>query len=206
MLTAKQLEIFGIFLGNVYKKYTYQEIKDHEKSNNLIQLAIKKFKHENLINEKEIGTSKLYSLNLENPKIYSYLELAANMNLSKEVKDSLNILKKELDKLTCFYSLVVFGSFASNQNKKGSDLDVAIFINKKKLVQKIKIAVNLANNKSLLNMDVHSFTKKEFLELLKADYANLAKEIVYNNLPVCNSYIYYKILARGVDNGFKIVS
>jgi len=206
MLTSKQFCIFGRFLRNIYGEYTYQEIKGNEKSNNLIQLAIKKFKHENLIREKEIGTSKLYSLNLETHKSYLYLELTANMKLHKEAKISLDILRKEIDRFTVFYSLVVFGSFAKSQNKKDSDLDIAVFINRKELVQKMKIAANSANNKSLLNMDVHVFTEEEFLQLLKADYANLAKEIAYNNLPVHNALIFYKILARGVNNGFKIVS
>ena len=83
---------------------------------------------------------------------------------------------------------------------------IAIFINNNRLIQKIKVAINLANNKSLLTLDIHIFTKKDFLKLLKADYSNLAKEIVYNNRPIHNSVIFYKILERGVNNGFKIIS
>ena len=36
MLTKKQLSIFGVFIGNIFKEYSYKELKklSNEKSNN----------------------------------------------------------------------------------------------------------------------------------------------------------------------------
>jgi len=206
MLTKKQLKIFHIFTRNIFQEYSFKEIKiwSKDKSNSVLQNAIKKFLDENLISEKKIGTSKLYKINHDNDKVYDYLDISINETIPKIVKRSLYIVKNELDKYLFFYSLVIFGSYVNKSNKEKSDLDIAIFIPKKE--KNIKIAMNSAQNKSLLDLDFHPITDKDFLEMLKVDYANLGKEIAKKNLPVCNSRIFYKLVLRGIKNGFKVIS
>lgn len=207
MLTKKQLKIFGIFAENTFKEYSFKELKksSKEKSNSVMQDAIKKFLNENLILEKKIGTSKLYSINHKNKTVYNYLSLFINGELPKEVLSSLIILKKEIEKYTFFYSLIMFGSYADSKFTKKSDLDVAIIIPDKKTRKNIEIAINSAGNKSLINLDAHIITTDEFLEMLKANYENLGKEIARKNIPVHNINIFYKIINKGIENGFKII-
>ena len=206
MLTKKQLKIFNIFARNTFREYSFKEIKvlSKKKSNSLLQNAIKKFLDENLVSEKKIGTSKLYKINHDNDKVFDYLDISINDNLPKLVKRSLYIIKNELDKYLFFYSLVIFGSYVNKSNKEKSDLDIAIFTSKTE--KNIKIAMNSAQNKSLLDLDFHHITAKDFLEMLKVDYENLGKEIARKNLPVCNNRIFYKLVLRGIKNGFKVVS
>lgn len=205
MLTKKQLSILGTFIGNVFKEYSYKELKklSNEKSNNAFQLAIKEFKNENLIKEKKVGTSRLYTLNTENELVYNYLSLIVQSKLIKQAYDEIKLLEKELEKYILFYCLVVFGSYVNNIYKKDSDLDIAIIVQDKSKEKDIKIALNSINNKTLIKIDAHIITIGEFLEMLKVDYENLGKQIAIKNLPIHNINIFYKIIKKGIENGFK---
>ena len=98
MLTKKQLSIFGTFIGNIFKEYSYKEIKklSNEKSNNAFQLAIKEFKKENLIKEKKVGTSRLYTLNIENEFVYHYLSIVSQSKLPKQAYEEVKLLKRDI--------------------------------------------------------------------------------------------------------------
>lgn len=205
MLTKKQSSIFRVFIKNIFRDYSYKELKklSNEKSNNAFQLAIKEFKKENLIRERKIGTSRLYTLNTENEFVYNYLSLTVQSELPKSIIEELELLKKELEKYILFYSLVIFGSYAAGEQKKNSDLDIAIIVQDKSKQKDIKIALNSIANKSLIKIDAHIITTEEFLEMLKTEYENLGKQIARKNLPVHNMNIFYKIIKKGVENGFK---
>lgn len=204
MLTEKQLKILEIFSDNVFKEYTFKDLKQKskEKSNSFLENAVKKFHEENLISEKKIGTSKLLTLNLENEKVFSYLSIIFEKKLDKSTQDTIKRIKSEIDKYTHLYSLVIFGSYADKTQTKKSDLDVAIIIQDKKQEKNIKIAINTAKNRSLLEIDAHIITEDEFMQMLLADYENLGKQIARKNLPVHNINIFYKIIRKGMKHGF----
>ncbi|MDA3780568.1 MAG: nucleotidyltransferase domain-containing protein, partial [Bacteroidales bacterium] len=134
MLTQKQLEIFAGFKQNIFKNYTIKELKDKLKikSNNAFSIAINKFKEENLIFEEKIGRNSIYSLNLDNLLVYTYLDLINLNDLDKSIIKSIKLLVNSLNSNNInFYSLVIFGSYAKNTQTKSSDLDIAIIVNKK---------------------------------------------------------------------------
>ncbi len=208
MITRKQLKILSVFLKNEFREYTYKEIKElsKEKSNSIIQNAIKSFLKENLIIERKLGTSKLYLINHNNLKIYNYFEIYINENLHKEVKYTLNLLGESLNKnaKSFFYSIVIFGSYATGEQTKKSDLDIAVFIEddeKKKIIENILYSLN---TKSILKVDGHAITQREFLEMLKIDQENLGKQIARKHLIIHNSQIFYSLLKEGIKNGFKL--
>ena len=149
MLTKKQLDIFGAFLGNVFREYTYKELKElsMEKSNNAMQIAIKKLKDEKMVTERKVGTSCLYKLNPENDLVFEYVLLLNESRLPKLARICIGILKEEIKKYTAFYSIVVFGSYAVGKQKKNSDLDIAIFVEDESRKNIIKTAVNSAEDK-----------------------------------------------------------
>ena len=205
MLTKPQIRIFGQFLKNVFAEYTYKALKEMSKENSsdTFHSAIQKFKDEGLVNEKIIGKSKLYSIILSNEISYSYLAIASFGRLNKQVKSILQKLTEEMNKYTLFYSLVIFGSYSDGTRDKESDLDIAIIIESKKKEHEVKTAISSINKISIINLDCHVITKGEFLEMLKADYENLGKQIARKNLPVHNNYIFYAIIREGVKNGFR---
>ena len=206
MLTKKQLRILNTFQRNEFKEITWKQVKElsKEKSSSVIQDAIKAFLTEDLITERKIGTSKLYAVNHKNNKVYTYFETYNRENLPKQVLKSIKELEDSLDKHTFFYSIVIFGSYVSGEQKKDSDLDIAVFIeqeDKRKMVEAVFKSMEL---KSLIKVDGHVITKDEFLEMLKADYENLGKEIARKHLIIHNPSIFYSLIKEGIKHGFKL--
>lgn len=206
MLTKKQLKIFNIFQRNDFKELSWKEVKNlsKEKSSSMIQGAIKSFLKEGLITEKKVGTSKLYAVNHKNNKIYLYFEIYNRENLSKRVLETIKELENSLDKHTYFYSIVIFGSYAEEKQKKASDLDIAIFIEQEEKRKVVGAVFKSMELKSLLKIDGHVITKNEFLDMLKTDYENLGKEIARKHLIIHNPIIFYSLLKEGIKYGFKL--
>jgi len=206
MLTKKQLKILNIFQENKFRWLSFKEVKllSKEKSSSVIQDAIKSFLDEELITEKIVGNSKLYAINHNNNKVYTYFEIFNRENLPKQAIKSIKELEDSLDKHTLFYSIVVFGSYAINEQKKNSDLDIAVFIEneeKRKIVGAVFKSMEI---KSLLKIHGEVLTKKEFLEMLKVDYENVGKEIARKHLIIHNPIIFYSAIKEAAKNGFKL--
>ena len=206
MLTKKQLKILHIFQRNEFKELPWKQVKElsKEKSSSVIQSAIKAFLAEELITEKKIGTSKLYSVNHKNNKLYSYFETYNKENPSKLVLKSVKELEETLDKHTPFYSIVIFGSYAAGEQKKDSDLDIAVFIEQEDKRKMIEAVFKSMETKSILNIHGAVITKDEFLEMLKVDYENLGKEIARKHLIIHNPVIFYSLIKEGMKHGFKL--
>jgi len=206
MLTPKQIRIFEAFLRMPYKELTYKEIKDYskEKSNSIIQKAILTFFAEELVKKRKVGNVILYSVNLDNSAVFSYFGILIQAKMSSLVKNSLKIITEELSNIQ-FLSIVIFGSYAEEKQKQKSDLDIAVFVNSAHDKKNCKLAMKSAELKSLLQIDAHVFTEEEMFQMLKDKHENLGKQIAYRHIAVKNSQIFYSILQKGVNNGFKII-
>ena len=97
MLTQIQLRLFEPLTRNLIKEYTIKEIKEAsgEKSNNAIALALKKFKDENMVKERRVGRSLLYTLNLDNEVIFSYIQMINTQKISKLALRAIERIKEE---------------------------------------------------------------------------------------------------------------
>lgn len=206
MITEKQIKIFEVFAKKPFAEYTRKEIKKEskEKSNNTLALAINLLKKEEVLIEQKVGKSGLLTLNLENDLTFYYLALCNNKRINHLVQLALEILKKEIYENSLFYSAVIFGSYAIGEQKKDSDLDVAIFIESEEKRKQIEASINSAKLKSILKMDVHVISNAEMLEMLTNREENLGKQIARKHLAVHNHRIFYDILKEGIKHGFRI--
>ena len=206
MLTEKQLGIFTAFVKYPFKERTRQEIKSlaKEKSNNALSIAFSHFKDEDLLMEKKVGKSSLYSLNLENDLVYHYIALCNEKRMKKPVKTTIEYVKEEVRKTTPFFTIVVFGSYSVHEEKKDSDLDIAIFIEGNEKVKEIKRNLKTAELKSVPKMDAHIITKNEMIEMLTNDEENLGKQIAKKHMATYNHQLFYDLMKEGIKNGFRI--
>ncbi|HLD79878.1 MAG TPA: nucleotidyltransferase domain-containing protein [Candidatus Nanoarchaeia archaeon] len=206
MATKKQLKILEVFAKKPFAEYTRKEIKKEskEKSNNALALAINSLKKEGVLIEKKIGKSGILTLNLDNDVTFYYLALCNNYRILEPAAFSLEILKKEVSEETPFFSIAIFGSYAVGEQKKDSDLDIAIFIENEDHKKKIESLANSAGLKSALEMDIHVIPKAEMLEMLANKEENLGKQIVRKHLAIYNHRIFYEIIKEGMKHGFRI--
>lgn len=205
MLTKKQIMLLKPFQLNIFQEYSFKDISKitGEKSNNALQIAIQQFIEEGLVSWRKIGNSKLYKMKIENELCYDYLTLIRYESLTPEVKSSVNALKKEIEKYTFFYSLVIFGSYAVGKQTKKSDLDIALIIPDKIQEKNMEIAVNMALNNSIIPLHVEIITSDDFFEMLVNKQENVGKEIARKHRSIHNINIFYKIVKKAIDNGFK---
>jgi predicted nucleotidyltransferase len=206
MFTKKQLELFKVFADNPFIKLTFKEIKEltNSKSNNQITLFLKNLKKEELIQEKQIANTKQYCLNLDNKKNLKYIFLAKTENFTENLTKDINIILNHLSKNNPFASIILFGSYVKETEKKNSDLDIAIIIENKSKEIKAKIAIKEAALKTELKIDSQIITEKEFKEMLKNNEENLGKQIAKNHLAIQNQEAFYNIIINELENGINL--
>jgi len=206
MITKKQLKILEVFAKKPFAEYARKEIKKEskEKSNNALALAINSLKKEVVLIEKKIGKSGILALNLDNDITFYYLALCNDFRIPHLADISLETLKKEIGEETPFFSIIIFGSYAVGEQEKGSDLDIAIFVESEDNRKKIESLANSAKLKSALEMDIHVIPKGEMIEMLTSKEENLGKQIARKHLAVYNHRIFYEIVKEGMRHGFRI--
>lgn len=197
MLTKQQLNILHVFSGDVFKKLDFQQIKSlsRQKSNNAVQIALKEFRKQHIVNADPVGKSILYSLNLQSNRLLAYLTLSNELSLPAHLPFSvLRTIQEGILEYTPFFTLFVFGSYAKGKQTQKSDLDIAIIIETDTTRKEIIPALETVKRRELLEIDYHIFTIAEFIEMLTVDYENLGKQIYRNNKIIFGAMQYYSWL------------
>ena len=196
MLTKKQLNILSIFKKDLFSSLTFKQIKQKskQKSNNIVQIALKEFQKQNLVEKKVTGDVQSFSLNLNNNLTLSYLNLINESEISKSKipKKALYDIQNRIFRYTEFFILIIFGSYAKNEATQKSDLDIAVIVESEQTKKDIAPFLETIKRREVISIDYHIFSRSEFLEMLRADSENLGKQIFKNNIvyygyiPYCN--------------------
>ena len=197
MLTKEQLNILSVFKKDIFASLTFKQIKQdsRQKSNNIVQIAIKEFQKQEIVKTKETGDVTTYSLNLNNNLAFSYLNLINESEISKSKvlpKKTLEDIQNRIFKQTELFILILFGSYAKNEATKKSDLDIALIVESEQTKKEITPFLETIKRREVIPIDYHIFTRNEFLEMLQADSENVGKQIFkrnivyYGYIPYCN--------------------
>ena len=201
MLTKQQLTIFGVFKKDIFASLTFKQIKEEskQKSNNIIQIAIKQFKEQNLVKMKVTGDVTTYSLNHANNATLSYLNLVNELEIQKRnfPKEILSETQKRISKQTCFFILIIFGSYAKNKATERSDIDIAIIVESEQIKKEIAPSLETVKRREIKNIDYHIFTRSEFSEMLSAESENLGKQIHKNSIIYYGFIGYCNLIREG---------
>lgn len=203
MLTKKQLSILGIWEADLFSTFTFKEIKElsRQKSNNVVQIALKEFQKEEIIFKKTIGDVAVYSLNLRNNLTFSYLQIINELALKKQKfpRKILEKVQKKISKHTPFFILIVFGSYAQNKATSKSDLDLAVVVESERTKKEIIPFLETIKRREIKTLDYHIFSIKEFQEMISADYENLGKQIYKKHLIYYGFREYFQLI-RGKND------
>ncbi len=186
MLTKQQLNILGVFKKDLFASLTFKQIKEEskQKSNNIVQIALKQFKEQDLVTTKITGDVTAYSLNFDNNVTLSHLNLINDLEIWKRKfpKEILSEIQKKISKQTNFFILMVFGSYAKNKATEKSDLDVAVIVESKQTRKEITPLLETVKRREIKPIDYHVFARNEFLEMLRTESENVGKQIYKNNI------------------------
>ena len=201
MLTKEQLKILSVFKKGLFPQLTFRQIKEKakQKSNNLIQGAIKEFKRQEIIKTKKIGDVTTYSLNYDNNLTYSYLNLINDLEIAKNKllpKEILNTLQWRISRNTQLFILIVFGSYAKSKADEKSDLDIAVIIKSEETKKEILPFIETLKRRELINIDYHVFTEADFIEMLNEEQENVGKQIYKNSIIYYNFISYLNMIRK----------
>lgn len=206
MLTKQQFNILGVFKKDLFASFTFKQIKEQsgQKSNNTVQIALKEFKKKDLVKTESIGDVTAYSLNLDHNSTLSCLNMIneAEIQKIKFPKEILKEFQRRILKQTCFFILIIFGSYAKGKATEKSDLDIAVIVESESTGKEIAPFLETLKRREIKPIDYHIFTKGEFLEMLRSDYENVGKQI-YKNSIIYHGFIEYCNLIRERKNGWR---
>jgi predicted nucleotidyltransferase len=183
------LDLIALYRNNYLAQFHIRQMaKLIGKSHVSLLPYLGEFERSKILTPKEIGKSKVYSLDLNNNLGREFLSFA-------EKKKSLELLEKEvfikkmynefLD-LDLNGSLVLFGSYASKAHTPESDIDLFYLGDLKESESK-----KIKSLGKIYNKEIHlvSMNPKQFREQLSEQGA-LAKEIINNHLILYNPDIF----------------
>ena len=189
MVENTNIEIMGLYRNNYLNQFHVRQMaKLIGKSHVGLLPHLKELEKEKILSSKEVGRSKVYSLNLNNNQAREFLSFS-------EKKKSMELLNKEffikkiyeefinLDLNGC---LILFGSYASKTHSEKSDIDL-LYLGHLKESEKKKINdLGKTYNKEihLVSMELSQFRE----QLLKQ--GALVKEIVNNHIILYNHDIF----------------
>ena len=180
-----KLDIISLFRNNYLNQFHIRLMaKLIGKSHVSLLPHLKEFEKDKMLISKEVGRSKVYSLNLNNNQVREFLSFA-------EKKKSLELLNKEIFikkiyeefiNLDLNGSLILFGSYASKTHTEESDIDLLYLGNLKESEGK-----KIKELGKIYKRDIHlvSMNIKQFREQLSKQGA-LIKEIINNHIILCN--------------------
>src|SRR3989344_8904197 len=184
-INSIKIDIISLFRSNYLSQFHIRQMaKMIGKSHVSLLSYLKDFEKSKVLTSKEVGKSKVYSLNLNNNQVREFLSFA-------EKKKSLELLNKEIFvkkiyeefiSLDLSGSLILFGSYASKTHTEESDIDFLYLGNLKESEGK-----KIKELGKIYKREIHlvSMNIKQFREQLSKQGA-LIKEIINNHIILCN--------------------
>jgi len=179
-----ELKVVSLFRYNYKARFYLREISNLSKLPlKTCQNILAKLEEIKVLKSKIEGKNKYFSLNLENIRTKSYLQLAEiyQTDLFIEKYPQFKIFLKELETTA---TIIVFGSFANFTADKYSDLDLLVISNKE-----LKLPFHL------LPFSHHQIkmTERTFLKAVEQQ-ENLIKEIENNHIILNNHSFYINVM------------
>ncbi len=207
MITIQELKLLDVFRKNLLKPLTFNDIMELAKkeSKTWVYNSLKKFVELKFLEKIKVNNSYLYKANLNDVgliKFFDPLDFGdiSTTKWSKDIYELLNEIRRSISNITPFFILLVFGSHADYTQKKGSDLDIAVIIDKENI--KIKPYIEKVARKEIITVDYHIIEKEEFKEMLLREEENLGKEIYRKHLIIWGGNAYYELIKEAGENGF----
>ncbi|MBI2151264.1 nucleotidyltransferase domain-containing protein [Candidatus Woesearchaeota archaeon] len=197
----EKLRIFDLFRKNLFSEFTINDImkKLKKRSYSWMYNALMNLKP--FFNTKQTGKIYSFSINLNNPgtiAVLTYLDKKEALNINVPIVDK---IINSISKKSIFFTLLVTGSYATSTNRKDSDIDLIVIVNKEDSKKEIKPYITEITRLEPIEVDLHLFTKEEYYTMLINDQENFGKESFRKHLLFYGVDAYYQIIKEAMKNG-----
>lgn len=197
----EKLKIMDVFRKNIFSEFTLNEIMKQLKKSSYSWTYNTLMELKPFFNIKKVGKTHSFSINLENPEtiaVLTYLDKKEALNRKVPLVDK---IINSLSKKSVFFTLLVTGSYATSTNRKESDLDIIIIVDKEENKKEMKPYTVEITRLEQIEVDLHLFTKEEYYTMLTNDQENFGKESFRKHLLFYGIEAYYQIVKEAIKNG-----
>ena len=200
----EELKIIDLFRKNLLSEFTLKEImkKLDKKSYNWTYNSVAKLSENILTSEKKWNLS-LVRLNFKNPAILTYLSYLDRKEAYKKNIPIIDEIIESCSKSTPYFTLLVAGSHATGEARKGSDIDLVIIVEDDLKKKEIKPYVKQVTRLAVNDVDEHILTRDEFYQMLVSEDENFGKEVFRKHLLFYGVEAYYQIIKGAIRNGLQ---
>ncbi|MCK5282547.1 MAG: nucleotidyltransferase domain-containing protein [Nanoarchaeota archaeon] len=200
----EELKIIDLFRKNLLSEFTLKEImkKLDKKSYNWTYNSVAKLS-ENILTSEKKGNLTLVRLNFKNPAILTYLSYLDRKEAYKKNIPIIDEIIESCSKSTPYFTLLVAGSHATGEARKGSDIDLVIIVEDDLKKKEIKPYVKQVTRLAVNDVDEHILTRDEFYQMLVSEDENFGKEVFRKHLLFYGVEAYYQIIKGAIRNGLQ---
>ncbi len=198
MLTPTQLKILAYLIDNRDEHLGVRELaRKISTVYYLVHRNIQQLKKEKIINLERAGKTDLISLNRQIDSAY----LIEAENFKKEhFYQKYPYLKITFKKIiaqmkSSFFILLVFGSYAKNQPREDSDLDLLVIVSHQKQVELMERVISSIARTSTFKIHETIITERAFVSLLQKKELNVVNEAKEKHILIYGSENYYKLVS-----------
>ena len=211
-IISEELKLLDVFRKNLLKFLEFKEIMRlaKKKSRTWVFNVLQKFVDLDFIEKIKVNNSYLYKSKLGDYGLINFFHILdfaesqkKNTKWSKEIYDILSKIRINISKLTPFFVLLVFGSYAEGKQNNKSDLDLAIIIDSLEVSKRIKPYIEEIVGREIHEIDYHIIIKDDFKKMLLVEEENLGKEIFRKHILIWGGDQYYELIREAEKNGFK---
>lgn len=91
-----------------------------------------------------------------------------------------------------FFIILIFGSYVKNTCTKKSDIDICIISDNEDKTKELILKFRL----SPIQLDIQTFSTKEFISMINTKEANIGKEIIKENIILYGIENYYNLISK----------
>lgn len=197
-LTPTETEILELFANNIYLELSINSItKKLKKHYRVIRVNVLSLIKKNLLKDHDLAGARIISLNLKMAifgTYMAYVEEASSFERIYKVLPQVDDIIKKAREISPFFTLGIFGSYAENTQRKGSDIDFFLICHK----EHQKKYVSMINEYPVIQDLVHwnVFNNEEFKEGIKTKGLFVYKEIVRNKRIIKGAEFFYNMIAE----------
>lgn len=179
-----ELKIVDLLAKDVEKRFTINEIaKNLEEFYSFVHRTVNKLSKDGVVVKTKVGKSYLCSLNLENEKTATLIQLSeiekreslytVNKELKLILEDFIKTLESQHKNIV---TIILFGSYAKGIATKESDIDILLISNEKIEIEKVTKAIYAKYGKEIIPivMTQNDFKKQKskpvITEMIKNHY------------------------------------
>ena len=195
MLTKTQLKILAYLIDNKDKFFGIRELaKEISTVYYLVQRNIQQLKNRKIITLQKAGKTSLIRLHpLVNHAHLIEAEKYKRGLFYQKYPQLRVTLKKIIEQAkSCFFVLLVFGSYAK-QPRKDSDLDLLVIVPNQKQADIMEKVVSSVARTSLVKIHETVVTEKSFVLMLQKKELNVALESKEKHVLIYGDELYYKL-------------